>query len=184
MVADALREEGFSVDVAPAGTVGRVEGYDAVIVGGALYAMRWHREARRFVQRHAAALRSCPTYLFSSGPLDDSAAHKEIPPVRGVRVLMDQVGARGHVTFGGRLSAHARGYPASAMAKRNPGDWRNPQQVRRWADVIAGELLSGRGASETRVDQAPTDPAQADRAVADRGPTDQARAGHAPAAGH
>lgn len=140
MVADALREEGFSVDVAPAGTVGRVEGYDAVIVGGALYAMRWHREARRFVQRHAAALRSCPTYLFSSGPLDDSAAHKEIPPVRGVRVLMDQVGARGHVTFGGRLAPDARGFPARAMAKKNAGDWRDPVHVHRWVAEVVADL--------------------------------------------
>lgn len=184
MIAAELRDCGLDVDLLAPRQVHDVAVYNAVVVGGALYAFHWHRAARRFVRHHAHALRQRPTWFFSSGPLDDSASSGDIPPVRGVGKLMERTSARGHVTFGGRLSPHARGYPASAMAKRNPGDWRDPKQVRRWADLIAGELLSDRGASEARVDQAPTDPAQADRALADRGPTDPARADRAPAAGH
>jgi menaquinone-dependent protoporphyrinogen oxidase len=82
MVADDLREEGCTVDLLAPREVRRLDDYGAVIVGGALYAFRWHKDARRFVQRHAAELRQRPTYFFSSGPLDDSAARKEIPPVR------------------------------------------------------------------------------------------------------
>ena len=40
MMADALRDEGVTVDVAPARTVRGAEGYDAVMVGGSLYASR------------------------------------------------------------------------------------------------------------------------------------------------
>jgi menaquinone-dependent protoporphyrinogen oxidase len=140
MVGDALRQEGFSVEVAPARAVRHVDGYEAVIVGGALYAFRWHRDARRFVKRHARQLRDRPTYLFSSGPLDDSASEKEIPPVKGVQQLMDKIGARGHVTFGGRLAPDARGFPASAMAKKNSGDWRDPREVEIWVRRLAGDL--------------------------------------------
>jgi menaquinone-dependent protoporphyrinogen oxidase len=140
MVADGLREQGFTVDVLPPGRVRRLDGYDAVVVGGALYAYRWHRAARRFVRRHAADLRQRPTYFFSSGPLDDSATHGDIPPVRGVSALMDKVGARGHVTFGGRLAPDAKGFPASAMAKKQAGDWRDPGQVRDWTRTIAAQL--------------------------------------------
>jgi menaquinone-dependent protoporphyrinogen oxidase len=117
MVAAGLREDGLAVDVLPASEVRNLAGYDAVIVGGALYAFRWHRDARRFAKRHAAELRQRPTYFFSSGPLDDSAARGDIPPVKGARALMERTGARGHVTFGGRLSPDATGFPASAMAK-------------------------------------------------------------------
>jgi len=141
MVADALRGEGFAVDVAPARDVGDVSGYDAVIVGGALYAFRWHKDARRFVKRHADELAERPTYLFSSGPLDDTAAAGDIPPVKGVQALMDLVHARGHVTFGGRLPADA-GFPASSMAKKHAGDWRDEEQVRSWVDSIAADLRS------------------------------------------
>jgi menaquinone-dependent protoporphyrinogen oxidase len=140
MVADGLRDCGLTVDVLPPAKVRDVVFYDAVVVGGALYASRWHKAARRFVRKHIAALRQRPTYFFSSGPLDSSAASTDIPPVTGVRSLMDRTGARGHATFGGRLSPHARGFPASAMAKKHAGDWRDPVQVRAWALLIARQL--------------------------------------------
>lgn len=140
MVADALRQEGFTVEVAPARSVRSVAGYDAVVVGGALYGFRWHRDAIRFVRGHAQELHDRPTFLFSSGPLDDSAARRDIPPIKGVRALMDKMGARGHATFSGRLTPDAKGFPASAMARRNAGDRRDPGQVRRWAAGIAADL--------------------------------------------
>jgi menaquinone-dependent protoporphyrinogen oxidase len=143
MVADGLREKGCTADVLPATEIHGIDGYDAVIVGGALYAFRWHRAARRFVRRHTADLRKRPVYFFSSGPLDDSAAKGEIPPVKDVAALMERVGACGHVTFGGWLSQYARGFPASAMAKKVAGDWREPLQVRAWAHSVAAELRQG-----------------------------------------
>jgi len=44
------------------------------------------------------------------------------------------------MTFGGRLPKAAKGFPASAMAKKQAGDWRNPQHIRGWARYIAREL--------------------------------------------
>ena len=143
MVADGLRVEGFDVDLLPPRQVRRLDGYDAVIVGGALYAFRWHKESRRFVKRHAAEIRQRPAFFFSSGPLDDSAARQDIPPVKGVKALMDQVGVREHITFGGRLLPDARGFPASAMAKKLAGDWRDAGHVRQWTQTIASQLRAG-----------------------------------------
>ncbi|MGZ4459363.1 MAG: flavodoxin domain-containing protein, partial [Nocardioidaceae bacterium] len=116
MVATDLREEGLQVDVVPPNKVKRLDKHEAVVVGGALYASRWHRAAKRFVKRHTGELRERPVFFFSSGPLDDSATREVIPPVEGVQALMERVGARGHITFGGRLSPDAKGFPASAMA--------------------------------------------------------------------
>jgi menaquinone-dependent protoporphyrinogen oxidase len=140
MVTVALREEGFTVEVAPARKVPSVREYDAVVVGGALYVARWHKDARRFVRRHVHDLRRRPVYFFSSGPLDDSATRTDIPPVKGVKKLMGDIGARGHVTFGGRLAPDAKGFPASAMAKKNAGDWRDAGHVRKWVHEIAPAL--------------------------------------------
>jgi hypothetical protein len=81
-----------------------------------------------------------PVWFFSSGPLDDSAETREIPPTKQVRALMDRVSARGHVTFGGRLAADARGFIASKMAKKHAGDWRNVDQVHAWAAEIVTAL--------------------------------------------
>jgi menaquinone-dependent protoporphyrinogen oxidase len=133
--------------VAPARLVGELGDPAAVIIGGAVYASRWHPDARRFVKRHTAELRRRPTYFFSSGPLDDSAAQGEIPPVRGVAKLMARVGARGHVTFGGRLSPEAQGFPASAMAKKSAGDWRDPDRVAAWAREVLSDVRQVRPAA-------------------------------------
>jgi len=140
MLADRLRDEGLAVEVIAAPEVRDVDAYDAVVIGGALYANRWHRDAGRFVKRQTGQLRRHPTYLFSSGPLDDSATQQEIIPVKGVKSLMERVGARGHVTFGGRLSPDAKGFPAKAMAKKRSGDWRDHDHVRTWARQLASEL--------------------------------------------
>jgi menaquinone-dependent protoporphyrinogen oxidase len=140
MVADDLRAEGFDVDLLAPRHIRRLDGYDAVVVGGALYAYRWHRAARRFVRRHAAEIRQRPSYFFSSGPLDDSATRGDIPPVKGVKALMEKTGVREHATFGGRLTPDAKGFPASAMAKKLAGDWRDPEQVQQWTHTIASRL--------------------------------------------
>ena len=46
--------------------------------------------------------------------------------------MMEKVGAKGHITLGGRLPADAKGFPASAMAKKMAGDWRNLEEARAW----------------------------------------------------
>lgn len=133
MLGRDLGELGHDVDVVSGDSVADISAFDAVIVGGAVYYfISWHKDAKRIIKRHLAALRSKPVWLFSSGPLDDSATEKDIPPIRSVAKLLDLVGARGHVTFGGRLEEEARGLPV--------GDWRDADHVQRWAEQIHGEL--------------------------------------------
>jgi menaquinone-dependent protoporphyrinogen oxidase len=140
MISDALTEAGCEVILQPARDVREMTGVDAVIVAGPLYAYRWHRDAQRFIHRNTAALQKLPVWLVSSGPLDDSAEDRDIPPTRQLRKLASRVGARGQVTFGGRLAPDAKGFPASAMAKTKAGDWRNPAHVRRWVATVTSEL--------------------------------------------
>jgi menaquinone-dependent protoporphyrinogen oxidase len=143
-IGDTLQAEGFDVDVLPPRVAAKTTGFDAAIVGGALYASRWHRAARRFVSRRQRDLRRVPVWFFSSGPLDDSSDRENIPPTPHVQALMERVGALGHATFGGRLAPDARGFPASAMAQKRSGDWRNPSRIRAWTTDIARALPTAR----------------------------------------
>jgi menaquinone-dependent protoporphyrinogen oxidase len=145
MMGEELESAGVSAAVEPAREVKSIDGFDAVVVAGALYAFRWHRDARRFTKRFAKALRERPVWLVSSGPLDDSATSKEIPPVKQVAGVMASIGARGHVTVGGRLEPDAKGFPASAMAKKNAGDWRDREQVHTWITSIIEDLSHSDG---------------------------------------
>ena len=154
-VAEVLRAEGHEADVRPPRDIEDVAAYDAVIVGGALYANRWYRLARRFVHRHAQKLREKPVWFFSSGPLDTSAVEGGIGPTTQVRALMEEVGARGHMTFGGRLEKDAKGFIARAMARTHAGDWRDSEQIRRWALSVAEALRPGSDVRPTPVEPAP-----------------------------
>lgn len=141
IVGTALREDGLAVDVIPASRYRNIDGYDAVIVGSGLYRGRWHRRSVRFVKKHTGQLLRLPVWFFSSGPLDDSAHTSDIPPVPEVKALMTRVGARGHVTFGGRVAAKFRGFPASA-SHRHARDWRDPGQIVHWARMVGSELVA------------------------------------------
>ncbi len=144
IIGETIEAQGFEVDMLPARRALDATGFDAVVVGGGLYANRWHADARRFVARRARELSHVPVWFFSSGPLDDSAARDVIPPTRQVETLMQRVGAQAHETFGGRLEADARGFPASAMAKEHAGDWRSPDRIRSWAMSVADALPTAR----------------------------------------
>ncbi|MGC0208699.1 flavodoxin domain-containing protein [Streptomyces levis] len=142
-IAEVLREHGAAAEALPAPSVESVAPYDAVVVGGGLYAGRWHKDARRFVRRHRRALAERPLWLFSSGPLDPSASERDIPPVPGVRKTMARLDAREHVTFGGRLEEGAKGWVARMILRSGKGgDFRDFTAIEAWAARIAAELAT------------------------------------------
>ncbi|GGV32032.1 flavodoxin domain-containing protein [Streptomyces spectabilis] len=139
---DVLREAGLTTEVRSAGSVRDLTPYRAVVLGGALYAGRWQRDARRFARRHRRALARLPLWLFSSGPLDSSAARRNLPPPPSVRRLVHSLGAREHMTFGGRLDARADGRLARMIVKSGEGgDFRDFDAVSTWAESIARQLV-------------------------------------------
>jgi len=76
-IGEALRERGLEADVIRCSNVPTVSGYDAFVVGSAIYAFNWRKGARRFVEHNAGVLSSHPTWLFSSGPLGTETVDKD-----------------------------------------------------------------------------------------------------------
>ena len=144
IIAEQLRARGVDVVAVPAAEAPSPIVFDAAIIGGALYANRWHADARRYVERHARELARVPTWLFSSGPLDATADAGTLPPPRRLRALGERIGSLGHMTFGGRLERDVKNVVAAAMAKKLAGDWRKPEHIRAWADQIADALPTAR----------------------------------------
>jgi menaquinone-dependent protoporphyrinogen oxidase len=137
-----LQEAGLDVTVAPARDVADLEPFDAVVLGSALYAAHWQRDANRFVARHLTLLRQRPVWLFSSGPLDRSADAGTLPAAPSVAITTDPIGARGHRTFGGRLLADTPGLDPHVLLTHPVGDFRDWDAIRGWARAIAGALQS------------------------------------------
>ena len=101
-IAEKLRERHLVVDCRPARSVENLFGYDAVIIGSAVYFNRWRPDAMRFLRRHASRLADLPFWTFSSGPVGNTPASGQLEPHRE-RVMAEMLHARGHVVFGGRV---------------------------------------------------------------------------------
>ena len=71
-IAARLRARGLETDVRTAGEVDSLDGYDAVVFGGALYFFRLIRGGRRFLSRHRNALSTMPVAVFGVGPIEDT----------------------------------------------------------------------------------------------------------------
>ncbi len=139
-IGTVLRDAGHDVDVRPARDVRSLRDAGAIVLGSALYAAHWQRDALRFVRRHLAALQDRPVWLFSSGPLDDSATRGRLPIPEPVAAATSAVGARDHRTFGGRLLPDAPGVDPHILATHPTGDFRDWEAITAWAGEIAAEL--------------------------------------------
>ena len=144
-VAVGLRARGVDVDLRDPEAVDDLAPYEVVVVGSAVYAGRWMKEAKGFVARHESALRWRDVWLFSSGPLGDPPQKVEEPA--DVVALLGQSGARGHAVFSGRLDPHELGLGERLVARavHAPlGDFRDWKDIDDWAGRIA-DAVGGSG---------------------------------------
>ena len=140
-IADTLAEAAVDTTFARLEHNPPADGYDAVVVGSAVYAGHWLKAAREWVERNGQQLAAVPVWLFSSGPVGD-------PPMPGEETLnlaeiSASTGALGHGYFSGKLERSGLKFTdkAIAAALRVPdGDFRDFDAVRVWADGIAQTL--------------------------------------------
>ncbi len=137
-----LSDRGLGTTVSSVADVSGLEGFDAVVLGSAVYAGRWLEAARHFVDEHAAELAKRPTWLFSSGPIGDPPRPSGDDAVR-ITEIAQKTGASEHRLFSGRLDKSALGLGERAVvtAFRSPeGDFRDWPEIDSWAETIAGML--------------------------------------------
>src|SRR5688500_8503538 len=67
-ISEELTRQELEVDCRRADEVKHLDGYDAVVLGSAVYMKRWQADARKLLRRHADELAKRPFWIFSSGP--------------------------------------------------------------------------------------------------------------------
>jgi menaquinone-dependent protoporphyrinogen oxidase len=144
-----LSERGIDAETRPIDEVTDLAGYDAVVLGSAVYMGRWLKPARQFVERNARALTAIPVWLFSSGPL--GPPERLVPPGEPADVteLVKLTGAREHRVFSGRLERERLGFAERAAVKAvhaPEGDCRDWSAI----DVFAGEIAAQLAAAHLR----------------------------------
>src|SRR4051794_26269573 len=87
----------LQVDIQSVERVEFIAGYDAIVMGSAVYNGNWRPQASEFLQLHAQELAQIPLWLFSSGPTGEGEANDllkgwEFPAA--LRVLAYQIQPR------------------------------------------------------------------------------------------
>jgi menaquinone-dependent protoporphyrinogen oxidase len=146
VIGEVLAERGLDPTVIPPDQVASVDDYDAVVLGGAVYAGHWLPPARELVDRFCDALASRPVWLFSSGPIGDPPKPQEEPV--DVAAILETTKARDHRVFAGKLVRKQLSFPEKAvvLAFRAPdGDFRDWDAIKAWASGIADAVDSELG---------------------------------------
>jgi menaquinone-dependent protoporphyrinogen oxidase len=152
-IATTLTRLGVDATARPADESREVGGYDAFVVGSAIYAFRWLGEAHNFVNRNRETLAARPTWFFSSGPVGTATVDAEGRDVRQapreIASLSDLVDAREHrIFFGaydpgqkpiGLMERITRALPATRDLLP-AGDFRDWDEIDAFATSIADEL--------------------------------------------
>ncbi len=156
-IGERLKGKGLQVVVQEVNAVKDTGGYDAYVVGSAVYMFHWTREARQFVTKNRTALSTRPVWLFSSGPVGKSrtdAKGRDLLLVSGpseLDELLEDSKARSHkVFFGGLDGCKLTGTTGffyrmarksqSARESMPEGDFRDWNEIGAWADGIARAL--------------------------------------------
>ena len=143
-IARTLSATGLEVDVQRAGRVRSLERYRAVVLGSAVYAGRWRRDALRLLRRSELGERE--VWLFSSGPVGEDKGDPEqrerfTRPPR-VQQIVERLGVHEHVVFGGMVADDA-GFVRKKMARNIPPELRDRRDwdaIEAWAQSIATTL--------------------------------------------
>ena len=138
-IARSLNEAGREADARSVMDVLEFGAPEAVVIGSAVYAGSWRKEAVEFIDAHADELARLPVWLFSSGPLGEQVADDEEQP-KQLAEIRARISPRGHKMFFGALDAGKLSFGERMLikaVKAPEGDFRDWDEIARWAKEIA-----------------------------------------------
>jgi len=145
-IGQVLREARLQVDVLPADRVDDLAPYGAVVLGSAVYAGQWRKDAVTFLEKNEAALAERPVWFFSSGPTGEGDPVALMDGWRfpgAQQPIADRIGPRDIAFFGGELDMEKLNFGERLLVKgiKAPvGDFRDWDVIRTWAETIAATL--------------------------------------------
>jgi len=141
-----LRENDLTPEILPVERVSSLKPYAAIILGSAVYAGSWRKEAIAFLERHEQQLTTRPVWLFSSGPTGEGDPAELMQGWRfpeAQQPIADRIQPRDIAFFHGALDTEQLSFVEKIVVKglKVPtGDYRDWQMITDWAERIAGEV--------------------------------------------
>lgn len=119
-----------------------IAGYEAFIIGSAVYIGSWLEQAKHFIERNAKDLQRSTVWLFSSGPVGSPAKPSTEKAVNIADILVTSK-AKEHRLFNGKIDKNRLNYGEKALilaVGAKEGDYRDWKEIGAWANKIADEL--------------------------------------------
>lgn len=141
-VAEILSRKGYHVDTISVDEDANISAYDVVIIGSAVYAGSWMRQADQFLRHNADDLAARPIWLFSSGPVGDDA-NPDTQEIMHMNEYMPLTKCVEHKIFCGNISADKLSLAEKLVIKTlkvQYGDYRDWDEITKWARSIARHL--------------------------------------------
>jgi len=144
-----LGEQGISVDVLDVSKVADLTSYDAVVLGSAVYAGQWRKEAAAFLETHAQELAALTVWIFSSGPTGEGDPVELMKGWRfpeALQPIADRVKPRDFAFFGGEIDLEKLNLAERLIVKgvKAPaGDYRDWGVSEAWAQGIGEAIRRG-----------------------------------------
>lgn len=142
-VARVLQQQRLETEIRPAREVKELERYSAVVLGGALYMGRLHKDARRLLKRRRRELAALPLAVFALGP--GSTKPEEIESARAQldKALVDlpEIKPVSVAVFGGAVDPSKLRFPFNKMSAFDARDW---EAIQAWAEAVAHEFATTR----------------------------------------
>jgi menaquinone-dependent protoporphyrinogen oxidase len=140
-IGETLSAAGLEVDLRQPDDVDTIAPYDGVVIGSAVYAGHWLRNAKDLIERETEALAARSVWLFSSGPLGDPLKPTSDP--EGIARFAVTIHPIDHRVFAGKADRHELGMAERAIfavVRAPEGDFRQWDAVTEWATGIAETL--------------------------------------------
>jgi len=141
-IATTLREAGLEVEMQPMRDVKSLDGYEAVVLGAAIYGGRWHPEAHLFLSQHQATLEQRPVAVFALGPLSTSATakqksrrqlDKDLEKYPWLKPVAEEM-------FAGKYDPSQLSFFERLLPASDHRDW---DAIRTWATALPAQLRRG-----------------------------------------
>jgi menaquinone-dependent protoporphyrinogen oxidase len=149
-IGEVLRQSGLEADVLRADRVPDLAVYAAVVLGSAVYAGMWRKEAVQLLEGNQIALAGRPVWLFSSGPTGKGDPVQLLGGWRfptAQQAIADRIQPRDLAVFHGKIDMERLSLAEKLMVKAvkgQAGDSREWDAIAAWAADIA-RTLSGPG---------------------------------------
>lgn len=141
-----LSQSGLQVDILRVEEVQKIEPYEAIVIGSAIYLGHWRKVAVKFLRKYRRQLANKKVWLFSSGPTGkgksiESMKGRKVAPT--LQILLNIVKPNDIALFRGYLNPDKMNLIERFLVgklKTPVGDFRDWEAIENWAQLIVDDL--------------------------------------------